>query len=1305
MPQEDKMKLKKSFIILFMMPLVILTAGYGMVKILNRSAAQGDRFSIRLDREILFPWQDYAVAGIHLDFSGEGFIRKSLEKTDIVLVLDNSPSMADKVGQGTKSDIVRDVILEFIDNFESGGNVRIGAILFDRGITRKMPLDNQTGDLRDLVLSCDTFGEGTDFAPALELAGEWLKNSPAAKKYIVFLTDGEPNQEVDHSRPNRIYLETLQPNRVEVFMVGVGEQVPFNILRDVIKDKKGEFDPNRVLTCRDPLKLQILFDEVGEKIGNVIGRQGRLTIPLADHAFSPVQAVPPAIRQKYSHVRIMLPLHPQSTPFTLHYPVVFSRLYPGFAPLKPETPGIIKPFYHNLRFSYLDIDNVTKNLESSSTPYLLNITYGTLFWLYLPLLFYLVLSLLGRKTVESVQREKIVIPLNKHQTPGTIPKKYHPAKSRLEWIPTLAIGLGKTGRHVLTHLKQNLSDTTSAESEHIQLLGIDVAESETRGPQPDRVPGVLVQLDPQNEIYVPDAHLRNVTGIIRQYENCTVIDAEDPFSTLELWEFAALPESITGLDNGAHHHAGLARAYLFKELELGEQSPLVQILESKLSRLRQCSASRQYVQIIIAANTNGGTGAGLLLPLAVLLRRMLERDKAPGTSAEIHLVLVEDRENPRKEETVPIRNRMLLDELDLFSQAGRIPFPYHLVSKHNEDKKNILKGIVTQRPYNNIQVFAQETSAPCFDLYPQVADGLLFLVERSARIESRPIFDGVRKKEGELRRQEKSEIFTHVTCRSLLYPVGLIRQWLKYMFIKDIFSPKVALGGFSAVNDTFEIDQKGSVEQLFRHPLIAPLLKIEAGGEKNKWVSLFLNEKIDLGPGPIAPDTENFWSYLEKAVPLLLNHHVFTLPGLHSALGQMKRKTVELEIRQRNEQNASYITKNIAFLDSFAHSLGDWLDMLLGSKEKKGLIQELYALIKQIETLQRELQAMDKCRIVLGVDKNTPKTFRLDNLKESWLCRWLGTGQPGNEDKNASYSELKKRCLWKTVEDGTARPVLRFEIYGHQHHIFAGDPHFLNSFLEAADALSGQFLNQVKEITILELLAAYEKNLPEMYGKPNVAGKLHGSFQSRNLLYMFMLPHHLSVRLGPEETKYAARLKEEITRAMRIEEISCFPQTSNTYRLYALQVSTLLRGDNRDTRDGVTPFHMVGKLALGTRKLCEHTFGFTLPYALPFHYLALAYPQQFCSFTRLWLGGMIVVDDYDGLWTLHIDGQSYKLTHLAGEGIEEAAARYVMNHRELPTAPAGIIPETQRLKYMNEQVKERNPIFCWMKLYYVENQP
>ncbi|MCP4146962.1 MAG: VWA domain-containing protein, partial [bacterium] len=296
------MKPTKPFIILILLPVIILLAGYGIVKLLNGTVTGRGRFNITLDRDVLFPWQRCAVAGFNLDIAGEQYSAQNTEPVDIVLVLDSSMSMDSKVEDRTRAAIVREVSLDFIDNFESMKNVRIGGILFNEGVAREMPLNRESGPLRDVILGLEPSGD-TDFSPPLELAAAWFKDSNATKKYLVFLTDGEPGTNAHRDRPNRIYLESLAPNHVDVYMVGVGDRVPFSVLRDVIKNEKGDVEPGRILTCHDPVKLQILFDHVGEKIGNVAGRQGRLTVPMADDAFSPIQPPPHGIRKKYPRSR------------------------------------------------------------------------------------------------------------------------------------------------------------------------------------------------------------------------------------------------------------------------------------------------------------------------------------------------------------------------------------------------------------------------------------------------------------------------------------------------------------------------------------------------------------------------------------------------------------------------------------------------------------------------------------------------------------------------------------------------------------------------------------------------------------------------------------------------------------------------------------------------------------------------------------------------------------------------------------------------------------------------------------------
>ncbi len=1293
------MKQKKALLILLTLPILILIGSYGITKILNIGTGGDKKFSVALDQDIMFPWEDQIKATIHLDFSQEK-TSAPMGKTNIVLIIDNSRSMDWMTGEITKIEAAKDAVVNFIDNFSGGASVSMGVIFFDLGITNQFPLTNDIKGLREMITAYNSSGGGTNFTPALSLAAQWLENRKNEKNHVIFLTDGG----ADTIEPNRLYQDHFLKNQVNVYMVGVGQDADYQALRDIISDSENNFDPNRVLTCDDPIKIQVLFDQVGQEIGNVAGKQGEMFLPFAHKVFSWDKKVDPELKKKATDGRFIYPPGTRQNPIRMPYQIVFARQYQEHMALTPSTCGIIKPFYDPLQFSFIDLQNTSRLMESNRAPYLLNITYGLLFWLFLPALLLWLYTLMGRIKQEIPREAKIHFPYKKLETPGILPLQFVQDKATQEWIPTLVIGLGRTGRHVLTHLKQNLADAVNGAENAIQFLSIDVVAAEVDGPTPDRVPGTITRLDRDSEIYIPDPHLRNVKDKIDTYKNTTTIDPENPYSSLSLEEYTTLPENIMGLSTGSQRNAALVRAYLFKELEQGEHSKLMILLRQKLQQLQQSALPTQFMQVILVGNTNGGVGSGLIAPLSVLLHRWTHKIATTGQSVEINLVLVEDQQDHQNPKIVPIQNSVLRDELDLLSQAGRVSFPYNLVPPSAWDKEQLLRGLVVQRPYHNAYVFALNTKQPALDLFSQVGDSLLFLIERTARKESRNLLEGVKKQEGTQRKKEKIEVFSHITSRSLIYPASLIKEMLELFFINDIWSDKISLPGLSSNAGSPELEERGTLEELLTHPLVKPIMNMEMGRENNKWTALLLGKGEDLKRynTSLSEDTENFWGFLEKAIPLLLNQGAFSLTGLMSVLQEIqdKLRSVPADILSPEEIQDAQVTS--AFIQILQQDIEQWYHLLLGTKNEKndpGLLGTLQTKIGEMETLKKELLSMKKCRLVLGLDKDTPDAYSPDSLRKQWLAKWLDL-----QDQNLVYPELKKRCLWKIVEKGLKKPELQFEFYGDKPYTFRIGPDFQKNFSQETRQLAAQFLLHLKEITILELLMEYEKKTPQTYSKTQLAKRLHADFETDNLYYLYLFPHSSCIRLSASEETYLKEFKKSLQETQRVEEVAAYPPTSNQYRLFSIQVSTLLKGNPQNSWEKVKPLHMTEKLKQETQRLIETRFGFQVEPLLPLHYLVFYYPQHFKSFVGLWLGAKIVRDEYDQLWKLQAENQTIPLTLFPDEGLQEAAIRYVLNIAPMTLPPQHVPPQQDRLNQLEEEVYQRHPFYCWMKCYMEENQ-
>ena len=120
------------------------------------------------------------------------------EGIDIMLVVDTSSSMTnDGIEQGvTNLDVVKDVVAEFVGERRSD---RLGLLSFAAYPRTECPLTLDTDAvidrLRDVeVVHAQTEEDGTAIGVALGYAAAKLRDSDAASKVVVLLTDGEENQ-------------------------------------------------------------------------------------------------------------------------------------------------------------------------------------------------------------------------------------------------------------------------------------------------------------------------------------------------------------------------------------------------------------------------------------------------------------------------------------------------------------------------------------------------------------------------------------------------------------------------------------------------------------------------------------------------------------------------------------------------------------------------------------------------------------------------------------------------------------------------------------------------------------------------------------------------------------------------------------------------------------------------------------------------------------------------------------------------------------------------------------------------------
>jgi Ca-activated chloride channel family protein len=195
------------------------------------------------------------------------------EGVDVALAFDLSSSMDKPFAPGkTRLEATKDVIREFIKSRE---NDRVGLVVFQEDALALSPpsldyaaLDKMVADLHSGLLR-DGTGIGVGLATSLTM----LKDSTAASRVVILLTDGEQN--ADSISPEKA-ADLAVSLKIRVYTIGVvspdpsgrSSEIDENLLK-AIADRTNA----RYFQADSPQALQDIYDEIGSLETSRVGRE------------------------------------------------------------------------------------------------------------------------------------------------------------------------------------------------------------------------------------------------------------------------------------------------------------------------------------------------------------------------------------------------------------------------------------------------------------------------------------------------------------------------------------------------------------------------------------------------------------------------------------------------------------------------------------------------------------------------------------------------------------------------------------------------------------------------------------------------------------------------------------------------------------------------------------------------------------------------------------------------------------------------------------------------------------------------
>ncbi len=301
-----------------------------------------------------------------------------------------------------------------------------------------------------------------------------------------------------------------------------------------------------------------------------------------------------------------------------------------------------------------------------------------------------------------------------------------------ETQPAMIIGLGRTGRWVVTHLKKSLLDAGEEKiPDKIRLLVVDTGDFEklNQGYQQNPVSIAGVELDNKTEVLELKDNLHELLqsnlGNHREYKD---------------WVDVGRVKSLnTDLSQGGLRERVLARLGLIHQMQTSPDN-----LWTRLKQMATAVQDNKRIRVIIVGDTYGDIGSAALMDVAVLARKA-GQEISPNMAFEVHAYIATQFEDA----TERLNTAATLRELHRFQLSDSKPFAMYygnVIDSVDGNGQPITKtmnfahnDIVT----DSLQLYPVShyvgdfyNAEPKYSIYPQMADVIISRLDKGNAIQA-----------------------------------------------------------------------------------------------------------------------------------------------------------------------------------------------------------------------------------------------------------------------------------------------------------------------------------------------------------------------------------------------------------------------------------------------------------------------------------------------------------------------------------------------------------------------------------------
>lgn len=242
--------------------------------------------------------------------------------------------------------------------------------------------------------------------------------------------------------------------------------------------------------------------------------------------------------------------------------------------------------------------------------------------------------------------------------------------------PAIVIGLGGTGRWVLTYLKKDFLEANNGTlPAHVRLLAYDTDAQPIVGDRSELAGGLQytsmaygpISLQPNDEYHHLGSDLYQFVLAIREGQYPSITKWFDPDALL-----TALPRASFVMSRGAGQIRQLGRLALLQDLTRDQRSVLRSSLTNALLRLRREINGREPLQILVTASLAGGTGSGMFIDIALLVREICVEQSIPNMI--VGYLVLPGAFKPFKRNQAQLSG-LLINSLAAWREANRFMMP------------------------------------------------------------------------------------------------------------------------------------------------------------------------------------------------------------------------------------------------------------------------------------------------------------------------------------------------------------------------------------------------------------------------------------------------------------------------------------------------------------------------------------------------------------------------------------------------------------------------------------------------------